>query len=829
MEIKKLILVDCIRLELRHIRRFEYTPQKPNQLIIGTNGSGKSSVMNELSPLPGDHNDFQLTGSKEIWIDHRGVSYKLLSTFNPKRHSFINLDTNEELNPGGTITVQNEKIYDIFQYDKGLHDLIIGVRPFHAMRGPERKTLMTMLSRANYDYALAMYKRINDKIRDVQGSLSINKKRLVTETSRIMPAEQIKILKEEVKELHDALQDLLSTREPARTPATTLEETRRQMDKEIYTMSALLINTLKRTRKDGNLLQLQIDLDNARGDIKGYTLLSTEYYNEHEEVSKIFASLEKTHTQNIASIETEIGHLEAQLEEINRRIVLPFRFETNADHVLAGLEALGEALHPILVSLPTNQEKQFSRASMEAATKQLEEAQHLKALIGGQIQRNQGLLDHYATLKTNDSVTCPNCSHTWIKNYDADKVQQLTETNLSHTEKYKELEILIKALENSMQEIREYFEKYRAYTNIVSQWPHLKPLWDYITTEQFLFNNPKHIEVLLVQLRTDCEVLVQNAKVQEEIEKKLALIKLSNDNAGYDYESSKTKKLTLEEKIFENQQRLIATRTKQESLQHDIDNLNSLSKMSDALCKLLKDHSELAVASIAAMRIQSHHDFTANLQSILARKETALREVSGQQLVIEDIEQQIMDRQFEERNLKLIAAELSPTEGLVAEGLFGFMKLFIGQMNSVIKKIWTYPFKVMPCALSEDGSVDLDYRFPLVVEGSSKPRKDIAHGSSAMKEVVDLAFRILAQKHMGLTDFPFFLDEFGKTMDPAHKAATVSLINTIMTDESFPQLFVISHDAVQYGSLMHTQICVMCDANMVIPKNTIYNEHVKIN
>ena len=73
------------------------------------------------------------------------------------------------------------------------------------------------------------------------------------------------------------------------------------------------------------------------------------------------------------------------------------------------------------------------------------------------------------------------------------------------------------------------------------------------------------------------------------------------------------------------------------------------------------------------------------------------------------------------------------------------------------------------------------------------------------------------------------MDEFGHSMDPTHKAATINLINSIMEQEAFTQLFMISHDLLQYGALTNTEILVLCDENVTIPNNCVYNRHVKLN
>ena len=73
MKYTKLILFRCVRLRLKNIEYFEMNPSEPVQLILGTNGSGKSSIMMELSPLPSEASDYRDGGYKEIHIEQASV------------------------------------------------------------------------------------------------------------------------------------------------------------------------------------------------------------------------------------------------------------------------------------------------------------------------------------------------------------------------------------------------------------------------------------------------------------------------------------------------------------------------------------------------------------------------------------------------------------------------------------------------------------------------------------------------------------------------------------------------------------------------------------
>ena len=135
MKIDKLVLKNYKRLMLSNIRHFEWSPKSSIMLLLGSNGSGKSSLMEELTPCPAHHTQFEKTGGlKEFHCTHGNHSYILISTYNggSGSHSFIR-DLEEELNPGGTFAVQKELVAKIFGLDRGIHDILTGVTTFSSM------------------------------------------------------------------------------------------------------------------------------------------------------------------------------------------------------------------------------------------------------------------------------------------------------------------------------------------------------------------------------------------------------------------------------------------------------------------------------------------------------------------------------------------------------------------------------------------------------------------------------------------------------------------------------------------------------------------------
>ena len=77
MLIKKLILHHCHRLHLLEDQSFEYDFTQKHTILDGVNGAGKSSIFNELSPLPANMDDYLPDGYKKIVIEHNNSEYIL--------------------------------------------------------------------------------------------------------------------------------------------------------------------------------------------------------------------------------------------------------------------------------------------------------------------------------------------------------------------------------------------------------------------------------------------------------------------------------------------------------------------------------------------------------------------------------------------------------------------------------------------------------------------------------------------------------------------------------------------------------------------------------
>ena len=88
-------------------------------------------------------------------------------------------------------------------------------------------------------------------------------------------------------------------------------------------------------------------------------------------------------------------------------------------------------------------------------------------------------------------------------------------------------------------------------------------------------------------------------------------------------------------------------------------------------------------------RRASLNTLIAQFHASLGVREARLQSLGIQQGIVDDLKAHLQDLEQNEIALGLIIRALSPTEGIIAEGLIEFMKRFIHQVNLIISKALT--------------------------------------------------------------------------------------------------------------------------------------------
>ena len=136
------------RLQFNNINYIKIDFTEKIQIILGTNGSGKTSLLRELTHLPSNKQNFIDDGYKIVTSLYKGDTYVSKSGFNPDKHS---LSKNGIEIHNGTASVQKELVKQIFGLTPEIHELMLGNIKFHEMTGSLRRYWFTKLSNTNYD------------------------------------------------------------------------------------------------------------------------------------------------------------------------------------------------------------------------------------------------------------------------------------------------------------------------------------------------------------------------------------------------------------------------------------------------------------------------------------------------------------------------------------------------------------------------------------------------------------------------------------------------------------------------------------------------------
>lgn len=829
MQYLELELVGYKRLRLANIDRIVIAPKEKLQLILGTNGSGKSSLLKELSPLPAAAQDYTKEGKKRIVVEARGHRYELISAFSPtQRHNFIK--DGEELNQGGTASVQKELVKKEFNITPDVHELITGSIKFNKMGPGERRYWFTRLSDTSYSYALNVYQKLKEKHRDILGAIKMNQSRAVQEANKLLSDDQEKLLRDEINEYRKILEQLLTLKTPSQRFKADVEQELKTIEQTLYMLARQMI------RERGKFLNLEAftSIEMIDDEILNYSSKSSSLSYTIDLIAKDISSnqetidaLNRANINNFQEIDTKRQSLQKEIEALKSKLISDCIFE---DAVLAfqSIMSMQDTLTDILSELPTNEDKRFSRDQYAALqtqftqnTIQIETTASRLLILNSQ----KKAMDE---AKGEKPVECPSCNYQWRLGYNENTyaetilaIAQLEKNQLTLQENQK-------ITTESLEAMKQYFTLYRAYVDIAKAWPILTPMWQYIENNDMLLKNPKSIIYFLDKVKSSLRLQIELNEYSKQIAELNELKVVTERLESNHIEKIKLKINELNETLFNQNQELVRNKQSVQRLQGYKQTIKFIQETAIKLEVLLDNQNTLSSVLVEEIKQEAFNTLIRSVQLELSKREQHLSQVDVQKGLVENIQRQLKELEEEAFVLNILVKELSPTEGLIAKGLLGFINNFVKQMNSFIRKVWLYPMEIVPCLPDNDNEVDLDYKFSLQVNNND-PIPDIKLASTAMSEVINLAFVIVAMKYLGLTNAPLILDEFAASFDSAHRSSAFNTISNLISHSDFSQIFIVSHFEDCYGSLVNADVIVLCSKNVILPKNVLYNLHTVIN
>lgn len=822
MRLKRLVLDGYRRLALSGIHHLDWTPTTAYQMILGTNGCGKSSLMSECSPLPASANDFIKGGSKVSEWEHDHVDYILSSTFAASdRHSFLREGV--ELNKGGTVTVQRELVETHFNgYSKDIHEILTNLVKFTDMSVGVRRKWITRMSQCDYTFALAFHERAKVAARDVQGHLKQVKQRLHDETLALGKMADADGIEERVKLLQADLTELLYARVPQ--PTTSLAAERQMIDHltRLERSGEALVKASGQIDPIGHDRSAQA-LERVLGALANELQLQSGILDrlrvEYSDLETLWRSMDAVENTDVASTNEAIAALKAKLEIARPQLTqFPGILElANPAAVLATTEEILTRLMTLFAQLPDNSARYISRDNVEKARTQGREAQGAIDKADGAIRllkQRLHVIEHAAF------QTCPQCAHRWAPGVEVAEAPELQTKVAAYQTQAARAQVALAQSQAYMEEAETYMGLWRQWRGFVQQYPDLALLWDHIQTHQYDTDHPGDHGGVFSAWLSEITQASYVRKLDEEIAR---LVKLSASAQAGNGHHLKQRLMALEEEIDQRTAKAAGLRQRMAEVNLQRQLFQSLEASVEAWrvsVEGLETAYQQALASLATECID--RDVT-RIQGQLGALQHTLNAKQALLNVIADQKRTVESATLDHEALAIIVQELSPKEGLIAEQMHTFIKGWVAQINAFIRPIWTYDLEVLPCEMSNG---DLTYRFPVYASATEQKSADVEETSTSIKQIINFAFQQTLILYLGLRDIPLFTDELGANFDVQHRLNLNPFLARLMESQRYTQLFMISHYEAGWGAFNGAEYLVLDGRNIAVPDH--HNQHVAL-
>lgn len=825
MLIKEITLHKSKRLGFNGIETMTYTPDNIHQIILGSNGSGKSSLMAELSPLPSSGNDYFKGGFKLIKIDHRGKQFELMSDFTQKssgRHSFLIGSDKKELNDGGTVTVQKQLVKEYFELDQDLFDLLTGVTSFREMSPNLRRYWLVRMADDNMEYAIKLYNDINKRARDAQAVVKYHDGRLANETNRVpdinLRQQELTERQTQLRELHRALTRIVGGKEDFRP-----EEHLRAAQNVNATLMGLTDDVLSKSYLVGNPITDpdQISVIKARLSSKLETLVEqiSNLNAEHRDIKQTVDAIVSQGAKDLDSLSIKLQDVKlTKQEHLNKINMFKDIRKLDGRTLQTVTDNVSKTFNDILTNLPDNSSGYFVRAEYVAKQKEKESLFNKLDAIGPDIKKYEHLLYH---LTNTQHAECPKCNTSFIPGmakYDIEDIRDKVNKYRGFTE---DTNKQIADIDTYLTEVSDYLRTYRTLTQLMDNTIALKPLWDVLATIKLTEYSPNKYLSMFEIWQDEVNYLVQAMRLDPDIaameEAISRLGETTNNESKYNQKSldnlsSRISDLTLEQ-------------TKTQGRIQYVDNLHArYIDMKELEERIVRDTSKLEISINQYEKdalFQFIDDEIQNLNTELGKVSIELNQLEVTRQLINDLTKRREEAARQLEILTLISKEMSPASGLIADHSLKFITQFTDQMNRIINSIWTYDMQLLPLAMSED----LTYKFPLYMSESDTETPDINKASTAQKSVIDFAFKILLITYLKLEDYPLWLDELPVGFDEHHRIRLLDYVKEHVEGHRCSQMFMISHNQEAHLTF-HTADVVVINAMNLLNKPLEYNTGV---
>ena len=829
MKILEVYLEGYLRLKLNKVNSIRLTASELIQLIIGTNGSGKSSLLEQVNCWVANRNDFKVGGKKVVKMEHNNQLFETRQYFNKKNSSFEFLVDGVNINDGETGAVQKELIKMHFGLDGDLIDLFLGKTKFTRMNPTQRREILTKISGLDLTYAIGLHKRVASAGRDVAGAKKLLDKRMVNETANVWKDEDWEQWKGNQTRISDTLTSLMSF---SRSDAGNYNEVNERFKQQQTRMRGLVDKFFDEYMGYENLADEERGifspegyrnaLSEATGTKTGLVTSRDTIMGELEELEAEVQDLKKLEDIDADKWSRTKATSEKELElrkSTETRFTWTYGFDPS---LFASLNEVTGILGELLDG--KTKVDYVSTLDLAAYNAKCESLATVKQEIVNGEQLVNRMRHRITDIEEAKNETCPKCGYVYIPGVSDKELDELKDKVTKGTAYLTERNEALKTLEAATREFELTQANMRDFRNVINGFMMFRGVWKEVIGDEVLYNNPLNVLQYLDDAKDDVNLLSRIMQLEGIIlEAERNLIKAGEtSNVASRMESIAKREAGLTSKLEQAVKALEDLEKTRVYLQGRHKRADFVTRAEQAIGTMLEEYNKLSEERVEALRehrlqedIQHHQQRLANINRTIQEQET-------QRGILKDLENQSEGMEESAELWKLLTTALSPTQGLIAEQLLGFMHKFTESLNGIIGKIWTHDLRVLPCKGSGD---NLDYKFPMVVDGDGAPVPDVGMGSTGQIDVIDFAFVLVAMSYLGMEDYPLYADELGSSFDEEHRENLQRFLKLLIDSSNCSQLWLISHAYAVQNSLGACETCVVDKSNITVPVR--YNEHVE--
>lgn len=831
-------LKDYNRLKPNSIQRIKIDMANPYQIIIGTNGSGKSSVMKECTPLPANPKEFGPSGHKIVLCSSGGQYYKLVNDFKTKTHYFYLTDSTFEmeldnLNPSGNISTQRKLALDTFGYDAEIASVLLQDHDYRFTRMSKnmRKEWMLRLGNINLEFAIKLHRTLKQKHNEQIAIVKHLKRRIGDEEIRRISDEEISELKRKANMFTDELTELMSAIIPNTQNLTDIKSNMRMELNRLNGLanvkpisSALLLNPTLINLGDiqadpqSYIAAMSARIRSIQEQAKADDLTIDRLYKESSRIRDLIATLHSNSAKTVADLQNEL----AALEREHTALSTTCRFEYKEEYVTQAMITrydFKQDMESLVYELIENPEDYLNRERYNVVTLDQSAIVVDIANLDKEIMRTEHQLEHMAK---HDATQCPKCKHSWYPITSATP-EELTERLRTYNDKRAGL------VERSNRNA-EYIQAFESRRGTLVKINDMKHRSEHAVFIAHLVNNEywtKSNTWILQEIQywfAECQTNIELQKLCQRRDILTAAVATAAEVKPDDITSERIGQLDAEinELLHGKDERAVEssllTAAAQQLGQLQQDHQTGLGYV-HRLATLLEQLVESSINDQINTEIRDRQTVLSTIQSALQSAESIIT-------ILNSLEADLVKAKSDLQVFGILEEELSPTRGVIAEYITDFIRLFTDQLNAVIKQIWNQRLEVLPCGFDlESDSGELDYRFPIMT--GMETGSDISKGSSAQRDMIDFAFVMVTYLYSGMSHYPLYIDELAPTMDDLHRVRITQYVKQLMENNHHSQMFMISHYISGHGVFANADYCILSETN-ILHKPKEFNKHVII-